>query len=70
MNSKIINEESKTYFLINTRIDPPTGSKEVEISTTIHFFNNLGKPVEIGFKRTDADPLNKQLLKKRSDINS
>ena len=39
--NKKLNEEGKTYFMVDVRLDPMTGSKEINLSTAVNFFNAL-----------------------------
>jgi len=49
ISSKKINEEGKTYFMVDVQLDPMTGAKQVNISTSVKFFNAMHTAIEIGF---------------------
>lgn len=44
----MINEEGKTYFMIDNKMDILSGTKTIEISTSISLINNLDVDISIG----------------------
>ena len=49
INTKKINEEGSINMMVNVNINPLNGSKEINLSSTVKFFNYLDVGIEIGF---------------------
>ncbi|EAR98069.2 PH domain protein, putative (macronuclear) [Tetrahymena thermophila SB210] len=48
--NKKVNESGKTYLLVDNKLNPQTGSKEITISSSVKFFNNLCRTIVIEFQ--------------------
>ncbi|KAL4465070.1 hypothetical protein ABPG72_009448 [Tetrahymena utriculariae] len=48
--NKKVNENGKTYLLVDNKLNPQTGSKEITISSSVKFYNNLCRTIVIEFQ--------------------